>query len=54
MVVVLKKNASKKDLEELLKKLKVGKPFNAQKHLGKLKLKIDGLKYQKQVRDEWS
>jgi hypothetical protein len=54
MVLTLKKTASKKDLDSLLKKLKVGKPFNAKKHLGKLKMDIDGLEYQKAIRDEWN
>lgn len=54
MVVILKKTASKKKLVELLKKLKVGEPFNAGKHLGKLKMNIDGLAYQKAIRDELS
>lgn len=54
MVVILKKTGSKKDLDDLLKKLKVGKPFNSRKHLGKLKLNIDGLKYQKAIRNEWN
>lgn len=54
MVLILKKTASKKDLDELLKKLKVGRPFNAKKHLGKLKMNIDGLEYQKAIRNEWN
>ena len=54
MVLILKKSATKKDLDELLNKLKVGRPFNAKKHLGKLKMNIDGLEYQKAVRNEWN
>jgi hypothetical protein len=54
MVVILKKSSSKKELDDLLKKLKVGKPFDSKKHLGKLKINIDGLEYQKAVRDEWN
>ena len=54
MVLTLKKSSSKKDLDDLLKKLKVGKPFHAKKHLGKLKMDIDGLECQKAIRDEWN
>lgn len=54
MVVILKKDGSKKDLDSLLKKLKVGKPFNSRKYLGKLKLNIDGIEYQKSIRNEWN
>jgi hypothetical protein len=53
MTYILKKTASKKELTEILKKLKSGKPFNAKKHLGKLKLDIDGVEYQRKLRDEW-
>ena len=54
MVLTLKKSASKKDFDEMLKKMKVGRPFQSKKYLGKLKIDIDALDYQKAVRDEWS
>ena len=56
MVLVLKKGASKKELEAIEKKLyskKAAKGFNAKKYNGILKLKEDPLTIQKQLRDEW-
>jgi hypothetical protein len=36
-----------------LKNFKSGILFNAKKHCGKVKWEIDGLSYQKKLRDEW-
>jgi len=57
MVLVLKKGASKKEIEAIEKKLykekMVAAGFNAKKYNGILKLKEDPLSIQKKLRDEW-
>lgn len=56
MVLILKKGASKKDIEAIEKKLykeKVGSGFNAKKYNGIIKLKEDPLAIQKRLRNEW-
>jgi len=58
MELVLKKGATKKEIEALERKLykeKVSTGFNAKKYNGilKLKLKEDPLVIQKKMRDEW-
>ncbi len=56
MVLVLKKGASKKEIDAIEKKLYKKKPskgFNAKKYNGILKLKEDPLAIQKRLRDEW-
>jgi hypothetical protein len=56
MVFVLKKNATKKDIEAINKKLykkKAAGGFNAAKYNGVLRLKKDALTLQKEMRDEW-
>lgn len=56
MVLVLKKGASRKEIEALEKKLyqqKSERGFNAKKYNGVIKLKSDPLDIQKQLRDEW-
>lgn len=56
MVLVLKKGATKKDIEALEKKLysqNATTGFNAKKYNGVLKLKEDPLKIQNRLRDEW-
>lgn len=58
MVLVLKKGATKKEIEALEKKLYKEKPFrgfNAKKYNGvlKMQLKEDPLIIQKKMRDEW-
>jgi hypothetical protein len=56
MVLVLKKGASKKDIEEIEKKLYknvVVAGFNAKKYNGVLKLKEDPLTIQNRLRNEW-
>lgn len=53
MVLVLKKGASKKEIESIEKKLKAKDGVNVMKHCGSIKLKYDALKIQKKLRDEW-
>ena len=56
MVLVLKKGASKEDIEAIDKKLyrkKTPTGFDAKKYNGILKLKKDPLIIQKKLRDEW-
>ena len=57
MVTIIKKGASKEEIntlfERLLKGFKVNKGFDAYKFCGTVKFKEDGLKIQKKLRDEW-
>jgi len=56
MVLVLKKGATKKDIEEIEKNLYKKKSdggFNAKKYNGILNLEEDSLTIQKNLRDEW-
>ena len=56
MVLVLKKGASKKDIQQISKKLSelsTGKKLNTKKYKGVIKLKQDALVIQKKLRDEW-
>jgi len=56
MVMTIKYGASKRSIMSLLKKLaeKPKKGINAKKYCGKVKLKLDALKIQKELRDEWN
>jgi hypothetical protein len=56
MVVVLKKGATKKDIqaiEEILYKEKSSGGFNAKKYNGIMNLKEEPLTTQKKLRNEW-
>ena len=56
MVLVLKKGASKKEIDSLLKKLVTPNNFtglDARKYCGTIKLKQEPIAIQKQMRDEW-
>ena len=55
MVLVLKKGASKKEIEAIRKKLDrlPAKGVNTKKYCGVLKLKEDPLDIQKKMRNEW-
>lgn len=53
MLVEITRKTALSKINETLKKLKTGKLFNAKKHCGKVKWDIDGLEYQKSLRDEW-
>jgi len=56
MVLVLKKGASKKEIERINKQLSQipsKKKLDAKKYCGVIKLKEDSLAIQKKLRDEW-
>ena len=53
MVLVLKKGASKKQIETIEKKLSKKNGVNVLKYCGTIKLKEDPLKIQKNLRNEW-
>jgi len=53
MVLVLKKGASKKEMESIAAKLQFTKGVDTKKYCGTVKLKEDPLVIQKRMRDEW-
>ncbi len=53
MILTIKTGMAQKNMNEVLKKIKPVKKFDAQKHLGKMKWNSDGLAFQKQLRHEW-
>ncbi len=56
MVLVLKKGASKKEIEQINEKLgqrALRKTLNTKKYCGVIRLKEDPLAIQKKLRDEW-
>lgn len=54
MTVVIKNNTSDKKIEEIIRKIKTEIPSKSlRKHFGALKRHIDGVEYQKKVRNEW-
>lgn len=53
MVLVLKKGATKKEMDSISKKLQNIKGVNTKKYCGTIKLKEDPLAIQKKMRDEW-
>lgn len=54
MIVEIKKGSSPEEIQKAIIKLrKHRKLFSAKKHFGKAKLDIDGLNYQKKMRNEW-
>ena len=53
MVLVLKKGASKKEIESNEKKLNNKGGVDVMKHCGKIKLKVDALVMQNELRDQW-
>ena len=53
MVLVLKKGASKKDIQTIEKKLNIPKGVDTIKYCGKIKLTEDSLLFQKAMRNEW-
>ena len=53
MVLVLKKGASKKEMDTISVKLQVAKGVDTKKYGGTIKLKEDPLAIQKKMRDEW-
>jgi len=57
MVVVIKKDSPPSAIKDAMKAIEedraTRKGFDAKKYAGKLKRGLDGLTYQKKVRDEW-
>jgi hypothetical protein len=53
MVLVLKKGASKKEMELISEKLRTNKGVNTKKYCSTIKLHEDPLAIQKKMRDEW-
>jgi hypothetical protein len=53
MVTIIKKGASKKDLQKALDTLSVKPKFNAYKYCGVVKMNRDPLAIQKALRSEW-
>ncbi len=56
MILVLKKGATKQEIEQINKKLEqmpLRKKIEAKKYCGVIKLKEDPLLNQKKLRDEW-
>lgn len=56
MVLILKKGADKKSIRKTMEKLSGRNRrsgFNAAAFYGKLKRGLDGLRYQKDIRNEW-
>lgn len=53
MVLVLKKGASKKEIESIEKKLKNKAGVDVVKYCGLVKFKEDALTIQKRLRNEW-
>jgi len=53
MVLVLKKGATKKEMQSIHKKLQNQVGVNTKKYCGTIKLKEDPLTIQKKMRDEW-
>jgi hypothetical protein len=53
MVLILKKGANKKEMDNISAKIQVSKGVNTKTYCGTIKLKEDPLTIQKQMRDEW-
>ncbi|KAB7727642.1 hypothetical protein F5984_21490 [Rudanella paleaurantiibacter] len=58
MVIRIPKDAPASAVDEALKRIasqpkKARKGFDPKKYAGKIKFPVDGLTYQKQMRDEW-
>lgn len=55
MIIEIKKPVTKEKVNQAIKRIsKEGKKKSLRKHFGKLKRGVDGMTYQKQVRDEWA
>ena len=52
-MIVEVKEITRENITSLLGKMKKRKKKNVAKHFGKLKRGIDGLEYQKTIRNEW-
>lgn len=58
MVVIIKKDAPASAIDDALKAIadqpkSARKGFDSKKYAGKIKFPVDGLTYQKRIRDEW-
>jgi hypothetical protein len=54
MTVIVNNTTSEKKIEEIIQKIKTQNPQKGlRKHFGALKREIDGLEYQKKIRNEW-
>lgn len=56
MIIEIKKNASKMDVNKAIRKLSrhiIKRKKDPFKYYGKLKIDIDPVKWQKEIRDEW-
>lgn len=53
VVIEIPKKATKKQVDELLKKATTSKKSKMAKHFGALKRGIDGLAFQKNIRNDW-
>jgi len=54
IVIKIPKNPTKKELGKIKEKIEKLPRKNIGKHFGKLKRPMDGLEYQKMIRNEWS
>ena len=52
MIIEITKKTTKEQIAKFLNKLKIGKSLDAKMYCGALKLDLDGLEYQKQMRNE--
>ncbi len=54
IIIEVNKSASREQLDAELKKIKNKKsPIDLNKYFGKVDFKVDGLKYQLDIRNEW-
>ena len=54
MIIEITKKTTKEQIIKLLSKFKIGKSLDAKKYCGALKWDVDGLDYQKHMRNEWN
>lgn len=54
MIIEITKKTTKAQIAKLFNKLKIGKSLDAKKYCGALNWDVDGLEYQKQMRNEWN
>ncbi len=54
MVIVIRQNTTKKEIQQKIKSLKSSKLFDAKKFAGRINWGEDALKFQKEMRDEWA
>lgn len=54
MTYTIKKNATKKEVKDLINQLKLTpRKYVLKKHFAKSEVKLDALEFQKKVRNEW-